>query len=168
MSTVDSVMKWGLCPGASAALHKAGVGVERVGQTIGQAAASAGTHAADGYYLDVHGAKQPYCCATDIRIRDLSAQQIWDLLGKLSENGFAAFYRHPGFDHWPLAELPHVHAVYAGAPMKHLLRSQVHDYLATPTLNGLASHAGYQFFSPSQYAQGVIRTLFLAHNPPNG
>lgn len=155
------LLKSGLHPDASDALRKAGVTAERVGQTIGSAPASAGTHAADG---TVNG--KPYGAATDLRCRDLSEAQAKELLDKLGLVGFAAFYRKPGFDHWPENEALHIHAVYAGCAMKRLLRNQVHDFLHGK--NGLASHAEYHFHKPTEETQAVVRALFLAHNPMNG
>lgn len=156
-----ALLKAGLHPAASAALVQAGVGAGRVGQTIGNAAASAGTHAADGI-ADGHS----YCAAVDLRINNggnfLSDSQVKLLIAKLSEVGFAAYFRNPGHDGWPAQEIRHVHAVFAGCPMKRALRNQVHDYLHGK--NGLASHGAYTFFQPTQNAQNTIRNLFLANN----
>ena len=62
-----ALLKYGLHPRASDGLRAAGVSSSRIMQTIGNAAASAGTHARDGY---VNG--QPYSAATDISIYGLS------------------------------------------------------------------------------------------------
>ena len=57
------LLKYGLHPRASDALRACGVASWRLTQTIGNAAASAGTHAKDG---SVNG--NPYSAATDISV----------------------------------------------------------------------------------------------------
>ena len=151
------LLKYGLCQGASDALAHLGLG-PRVGQTIGFAVASAGTHAPDGQW-DGH----PYCAATDLHVADLGHDDIRSLLSQLAGMGFAAFFRRPGFDHWPAYDALHVHAVYAGVPMKPSLQDQVHQWLHG--LNGLASRAPYEFWQPSPAQCQIVRALFLAHNP---
>jgi hypothetical protein len=155
------LLKPGLHPLASDAFRRAGVVASRLGQTIGTAKASAGTHEADGH---VNG--KEYCAATDLRCRDLSEAEVKELLDKLGLEGFAAFYRKPGFDHWPASEALHIHAVYSNCPMKKILRSQVHDFLHG--FNGLASHAEYHFHKPTKETCDKVRELFLLHNPANG
>jgi len=157
------LLKEGLCPAASDAFRKAGVTAERIGQTIGNAPASAGTHASDG---KINGL--PYCAATDLRVRDLTDDDMKALADKLASVGFAVFIRRPGHDHWPSSEVRHIHVVYAGVDMKPTLRHQVHDFCHSPMLNGLASHAPYTFWKPQQASVQVVRTLFLAHNPAQG
>ena len=155
----------GMHPKAWEAWIQSGVPASRIGQTVGNAPASAGTHGADGTFLGEHGSKRPYTAAVDVRIKDLDDDQVWALLGQLSQRGFAAFYRKPGFDGWPATEVRHVHAVFAGVPMKEALKRQVRDYLEDPPKDGLAHHHDYGFFKPSQYARGVIDSLFKAANP---
>lgn len=106
------LLHWGLHPDASDRLRCAGVPDARITQTIGSAAASAGTHAADGR---VGGA--PYSAATDISTRSLSTADIHGLLNRLANQGFAAWYRWPGHDGWPASEAPHIHAIYVGCAM---------------------------------------------------
>lgn len=160
-----ALLKAGLHPDASDALRKAGIEPERIGQTIGNAKASAGTHAQDG---TANG--HPYCAAVDLSVKRpgaaLTHEEIHALLIKLASVGFAAFYREPGRDHWPATEVAHIHAVYAGCSMKVALRRQVHDWCNG--LNGLKSHAPYVFFRPTQEQAAVVRHLFLAHNPASG
>jgi hypothetical protein len=151
----------GMHPDAWVAWQKAGIPASRIGQTIGNAAASAGTHARDGT-ADGHG----YCAATDVRVRDLDRAEVIALAQKLAAVGFAAFVRIPGEDHWPATEVRHIHAVYAGCAMKEALRHQVHDFCHG--LNGLASHAAYHCYTPSPESVQTVRTLFLAHNPAVG
>lgn len=156
----------GMHPDASDALRKLGIDPSRIVQTLGGAVASAGTHLADG---KVNGV--PYCAAIDFSIHhptQLDSDQIKMLLDKLASGGFAGYYRNPGHDGWPSQDEAHIHAVYAGVPMKLTLRAQLHNWLATPMLNGLASHAPYQFWKPQNASAQIVRTLFLAHNPMNG
>lgn len=148
------LLAWGLHPEASDRLRCAGVNdPDRVTQTIGNAAASAGYHAEDGR---VDG--EPYCAAVDLRARDLSRDEITELLIRLGENGFAAWYRWPGHDGWPADEAPHIHAVFAGVPMKNALEGQVEDFLVG--LNGLASHSHYSFWEAPRAILDIIRLLF--------
>lgn len=142
------------------ALYNAQISPTRVIQTIGNAPASAGTHAQDGVLLGA-----PYCAAVDIHVLDLTTIQIRNMCEWLSRCGFAAFYRNPGSDGWPRGMERHCHAVYAGVPMKLSLRSQIHDFLHGR--NGLASHGFYTFIDPEPGACDRIRALFLAHNPEN-
>src|SRR3569623_121291 len=142
-----ALLKWGLHPRASDALRAAGVSSWRIMQTIGNAAASAGTHARDGY---VNG--QPYSAATDISVSGLSSSQIANLLEKLGKVGFAAWYRHSGYDGW--YGVNHIHAVYANCLMKTSLRSQVRSWLAGR--NGLVSNTIYRFHTWSAAARAVV------------
>ena len=146
-----ALLKWGLHPRASDALRAAGVSSWRIMQTIGNAAASAGTHARDGY---VNG--QPYSAATDISVSGLSSSQIANLLEKLGKVGFAAWYRHNGYDGW--YGVNHIHAVYANCLMKTSLRSQVRSWLAGR--NGLVSNTIYRFHTWSAAARAVVKAKF--------
>lgn len=159
------LLKAGLSQAASDALRHTQINTDRIGQTVGSAKASAGTHDPDG---TENG--HDYCAAVDLRIRDLMGDDVKlkELLGRLAGAGFAAFYRHPGHDHWPATELPHFHCVFAGVAMKKALRTQVHDWLAQPMRNGLASHAAYAYWQPDDHMKNIVRTLFLAHNQMNG
>lgn len=149
----------GVHPEASDRLRCAGITADRITQTIGSAAASAGYHAADG---TVDG--RAYTAAIDLRARDLTEAQIRDQLVRLGENGFAAWYRKPGADGWPSDQAPHIHAVFAGVVMKSQLRGQVRDFLIG--LNGLASHTRYRFWSPSAEILEIVRLLFSRHYTP--
>jgi len=151
-------------PAAWEMFQQTNVAYERIGQTVGTAAASAGTHNADGHYTDpADGHQYEYTAAVDFRVQDLTDAQIWSLLGDLSVHGFAAFYRSPGHDGWPSTEIKHVHAVFCGVPMKETLQRQVMDYLSVPPKDGLAHHHNYLFFAPSKFARGVMTNLFLPH-----
>jgi hypothetical protein len=151
-------VKYGLHPDASDALASLGFTADRISQTIGNAPASAGTHAQDG---TAQG--KPYSAATDLRIVGLSETQIRALLGKLAHVGFAAWYRKPGYDGWPSYDAPHIHAVWVGAPMKQILRSQVHDFAVGK--NGLANHAVYQFYAWPKCVRDELVKRFDMHNP---
>lgn len=151
------LMHWGLHPDASDRLRCAGVPEARITQTIGSAAASAGTHAADGR---VGGA--PYSAATDISTRSLSTADIHALLDRLANQGFAAWYRWPGHDGWPSSEAPHIHAIYVGCAMKASLRSQVGAWLASR--NGLVSNTHYGFHAWSAAQRALVRAVFERHN----
>ena len=164
VATPDAaLLKWGIHPRASDALRSIGISASRIMQTIGNAAASAGTHAQDGV---VNG--HPYCAATDISVSGLSNTQIRNLLEKLGRVGFAAWFRWPGHDGWPSYEVRHIHAVYANARMKSSLRSQVRSWLVGR--NGLVSNTLYGFYHWSATAKDVVRHKFAqsAYGTTNG
>jgi hypothetical protein len=148
-----ALLKFGLHPRASDALRSIGVTASRIVQTIGNAAASAGTHAQDG---TVNG--HPYSAATDLSVSGLSNTQIQNLLARLAKVGFAAWFRQPGHDGWPASEVRHIHAVYANAKMKASLRSQVRSWLVGR--NGLVSNTLYGFFHWSAAEKAVVRHKF--------
>ena len=148
-----ALLKWGLHPRASDALRAAGVQSWRIMQTIGNATASAGTHAQDGVFNG-----HPYSAATDISVSGLSNTQIRNLLERLSRVGFAAWYREPGHDGWPSYEIRHIHAVYANAKMKLSLRSQIRSWLVGR--NGLVSNTLYGFYHWTTTGKDVVRHKF--------
>jgi len=152
---------YGLHPNAFAALVAAGIAIARVGQTIGNAPASAGTHSQDG---EAEG--HDYCAATDFRIRDLDDDQVRGFISQLAGAGFLPFYRNPGHNGWPANQCRHVHAIWPACPMKGMLRAQCHDYLNDR--NGLVSHADYTFRPPTDDECNAGRAAFLAHNPMEG
>lgn len=154
---VATTLRWGLHPTASDLLRCAGISSARITQTIGSAAASAGTHAQDG---TVAGA--PYSAATDLSVSGLTDTQVKTLIARLDALGFAAFFRKPGYDGWPSSEARHVHVVFAGAKMKSSLRAQITDFLAGK--NGLASHSTYSFYQPPAEVKAYVKMLFLAAN----
>jgi hypothetical protein len=158
-----ALLKSGLHPRASDALRSIGVTAGRIVQTIGNAPASAGTHAQDG---TVNG--HPYSAATDISVSGLSNTQIKNLLGKLAKVGFAAWFRWPGHDGWPASEVRHIHAVYANAKMKSALRSQVRSWLVGR--NGLVSNTLYGFFKWTTAEKDAVRHKFAqsAQGTSNG
>jgi hypothetical protein len=148
-----ALLKFGLHPRASDALRSIGITASRIMQTIGNAPASAGTHAQDG---TVNG--HPYSAATDISVSGLSNTQIKNLLSRLAKVGFAAWFRWPGHDGWPASQVRHIHAVYANARMKASLRSQARSWLVGR--NGLASNTLYGFFKWSAADRAVVRHKF--------
>ncbi|MFO0627570.1 MAG: hypothetical protein U0325_18325 [Polyangiales bacterium] len=151
------LLRWGLHPDASDHLRCAGVPAERIVQTIGSAPASAGTHGPDG---TVNG--QPYSAATDLSTRGLATSSIHELLDRLANQGFAAWYRWPGHDGWPSSESPHIHAIYVGARMKTSLRSQVASWLVGR--NGLVSNTTYQFHTWTASQRALIRAVYARFN----
>ena len=146
---------YGMHPDAFAAYLKTSLPVSRIGQTIGGAAASAGTHEKDGED-DGHD----YAVCTDIRVSDLSHQGARAVLKTLWAAGFAGWYRCADFpeDHWP--GVTHIHVIWPAAPMKLICRNQVHDFCATPSKTGLAQ--------PTEAQRQIVRAGFLAHNPVTG
>jgi hypothetical protein len=154
---VAAVLKWGIHPVASDRLRCAGLTSARITQTIGSAAASAGTHAQDG---TVDGA--PYSAATDLSVAGLTDTQVKTLIAKLDALGFAAFFRKPGYDGWPSSEARHIHVVFAGAKMKSSLQAQIADFLAGK--NGLASHTTYTFYQPPADVKAYVKFIFDAAN----
>jgi hypothetical protein len=145
----------GLHPRASDALRAAGVQGWRITQTIGNAAASAGYHKADG---TVNG--KAYTAAVDLSVSGLTATQIHNLLERLAKVGFAAWYRKNGADGWVGAN--HIHAVYANCLMKTQLRSQVKSWLVGR--NGLVSNTIYKWHAFSATAKSVVKSKFAASN----
>ncbi len=158
----------GMHPSAWEAFLAAGVDPARIGQTVGNAPASAGTHAADGTW----DCGEEYCAATDISVKrptQIGDADVKPMLERLARHGFAVFYRKPGQDHWPADQVEHCHIVFAGIPMKEALRNQVHAFCHAPMLNGLISDVPYQYWQPSPEAQQAVRDQFLASgNPVNG
>lgn len=151
------LLKAGLHPGASDALRALKVPASRIVQTIGNAPASAGTHARDGF---VNG--RAYGAAVDISVRGLSTRRIRTLILNLGKVGFAGWYRQPGHDGWPSREAPHIHAVWTGCRMKSSLRRQVASWLQGR--NGLVSNTRYRFAVWPLSTRRAVRARFLRHN----
>jgi hypothetical protein len=144
----------GLHPAALAALRSIAV-AHRITQGINNPAAPGNVHYTDG---TIKG--QPYTGAADISVRCLTAEQIRTLLEHLAAAGFAAWYRKPGEDDW--TGPPHIHAVWAGCPLKPVLQEQVGSWLDGK--NGLSSNRPYQFWQPSGGAREKIRILYRESN----
>ena len=109
---------------------------------------------------DITIAGKPYTAAVDISVRCLNQQQIKTLLGALSDSGFAGWYRTPGKDGW--SGPPHIHAIWAGSPLKQVLRSQVEDWLDGK--NGLGYSQPYHFWQPLPEMREQLRKLYHISN----
>lgn len=133
-------------------------GSKRVVQTIGNAPASAGTHAKDDT-LTYKGKPYDYCAAVDISVRGLTLAQIKKVLTELAKQGFVAWYRHTG----SFAENRHIHAVYVAIAMKPSLQAQVRDYLQGRT--GLVGHAAETFYTAPESVDAILARLFVRYNP---
>lgn len=140
----------GLDPVASDALRRAGLSAADVSQGLGHARASKGTHE--------HEPGSSYTAAVDIRTGGKSQAEIKSTLEKLWAQGFAAWYRSG--PKWSGNE--HIHAVYAGVPMKDMLESQVSDFINGRT--GLVGHRRETFDPPSAQARATISSLFEQRN----
>ena len=151
-------LRSGLHPRASDALAAIGFPASRITQTIGSAAASAGTHARDG-----SAEVRDYTAAVDLSVRDMSDAEASKLLDQLTEVGFVAWLRQPGADGWPSSEVRHVHAIWVAAPMKASLQAQIRDFRVGK--NGLASHTTYKFKTWSTCWRETIWAAFRAANP---
>jgi hypothetical protein len=152
---------YGYYPDARDALLQLGVTSSRVSQTIGGAPASAGYHLKDG---SANGTD--FCAATDVRTGGLTEAQIRSLLENMARLGLTGWYRKPGFDGWPSSESPHIHVVFAAAPMKSQLDAQVEDWLVGK--NGLTSHTTYRFYTWSSTAKTSVLRLMGRAAPPVG
>jgi hypothetical protein len=153
------LLKAGLHPDASDRFRAAGLTTAQIGQTIGNAAASGGTHLQDGVANGL-----PYGAATDLVKLGTDEVKIRELLERLGRLGFAAWFRKPGFDGWPASENPHIHAVYTGCVMKTKLQSQVKSFLIGN--NGLIYPGSpYKFYTWSPEAIATVRQMFQVNNP---
>lgn len=114
---------FGMTPRAFAAYARAcdqaRISPNRICQTVGNYPRSKGYHLQDGV---LNG--EPYCAAVDLAVNDLSPVQRDQFLESLARCGFAAWYRSG--PKWRFDE--HVHAIYAGVPMKWQLREQVRQW----------------------------------------
>ena len=139
----------GLDPRARGPLLSA-VHPARVSFTLQNIPESSGMHLAEP--------DSEHTAAVDIYVGDMTHPEVRALLDRLGLTGFAAWYRIPGQDGWPSRYGPHVHAVYAGVPLKPGLRRQVRDYLKGR--NGLRSHSPYTFHRHDPEALETVRRLF--------
>jgi hypothetical protein len=144
----------GLHPDAYSALKTEAV-AHRITQGINHAPERGNVHDTD---VTING--KPYTGAVDISVRCLTAAQIQALLARLAAHGFAGWYRNPGRDGW--SGPPHIHAVWAGSPLKAILQWQVESWLNGK--NGLGSDALYQFWQPSREMTDKVRTLYRKFN----
>lgn len=88
----------------------------RISQTLGDAPRSVGYHLRDGR---IGG--EDYSAAVDLGVNDLSPHRRAELLEAMARVGFASWFRTG--PKWKNQQ--HVHAVYAGLPMKVQLQQQV-------------------------------------------
>jgi hypothetical protein len=112
------------------------------------------------HYSDGAVNGKPYTGAVDISVRCLTEPQIRSLLEALANLGFAGSYRKPGHDDWKGP--PHIHAVWAGAPLKPILRWQVESWLEGR--NGLGPNRPYEFWQASAAAKNTVRQMYTTHN----
>ena len=98
------------------ACNAAKVNPNRIGQTLGDHPRSKGYHLRDGTL-----GGEDYCAALDLGVNDLTPSKRAEFLEAMARCGFAAWYRSG--PKWKGGE--HVHAVYAGLPMKAQLQGQV-------------------------------------------
>jgi hypothetical protein len=145
----------GLHPGAFSALQRVAV-THRITQGIDNNLSDRG----NVHYADLTIGGIGYTGAVDISVRCLSEAQIRTLLARLADLGFAAWYRKDGQDDWKGP--PHIHAVWAGSPLKPVLRRQVESWLNNG--NGLGSGREYRFWQPSVQMKETVRALYQSSN----
>lgn len=150
-----------LHPLTEQALRNLGVTSSQVTQGYGNAAASAGYHAAVGV---ADGRRFSHCV-------DLTAALIdRDFMLRLWEAGFVAFARVQGRNGWSGSS--HIHAIHLGLTAddgkSHLLsgpRAQIVDFLKQPALNGLVGHARLSGYVPPASLQAELRRQYAAWLP---
>ena len=127
-------------------MYKAGINPEfgirpnkktgsRIMQLIGDADASAGYHARDGFYT-LNGITLPYTAAIDIRSTDLSkaeCEKLWNTFNKSGE--FAGWWRYYG----SFKNNQHFHVIHLGVAQKKQLKSQCKSFWEKRT--GLVGNA---------------------------
>jgi hypothetical protein len=144
----------GLHPEAYAALQSIAL-AHRITQGINHAVERGNVHDTD---VTIQG--KPYTAAVDISVHCLSAVQIQSLLRALAMRGFAGWYRKAGLDDW--TGPPHIHAVWAGSPLKPVLRQQVESWLIGG--NGLGTGRPYLFWQPSSDMKDKVRSMYKVSN----
>lgn len=111
------------------ACYEVKINPNRVMQTIGSAAASAGTHGVDGSFqlklTDGNLVWREYAACTDIRSKDLTKAQCVNLIRALAKRGFAAYWRYTG----SFANNQHFHIIWSACKMKTSVQSQVKDFI---------------------------------------
>ena len=150
---------YGMHPVAYALFTQTGLSHRRIGQTIGHAAASAGTHVKTGEYEG-----HDYSPCFDLRVHDLThAEAIKQIVRPMSALGFAAYMRVPGSDHWPSSEIFHVHCIFPGCHVTEQVNHQLEDWLSEPLLNGLASHVPYRAYETTHDERLEAQKLYRSH-----
>lgn len=155
---------WGMLPAAFTAYIQASYEAKinpagRCIQTIGNAKASKGTHAADGTFPTTAPRGEPYCAAVDLSVRGLTEQQVRAWLAALARNGFAGWYRYTG----SFRANKHIHCIYVGCRMKPMLQRQVRDFLNDR--NGLVDHGPERFYTAPPETDAKLKALFERANP---
>ncbi|MBP9112652.1 MAG: hypothetical protein KBF88_07570 [Polyangiaceae bacterium] len=120
--------------------------------TITQGLADSSYHHRDG---SVNGGS--YAAAADIRTKFFSDAEKRDLLKRLRDQGFVAWYRHPNVDGW--GDHPeHIHAIYPGVRVASEKVVQIKRYLAGN--NGLAAEGAYHYMAPTRQQRDAVVFLF--------
>lgn len=108
----------------------------RIGQTLSDHPRSVGYHLSDGT-LKINGKREKYTTALDLGAWDLSRAKLNEFTENLAKGGFAAFYREG--PKWKGGE--HIHAIFAGLPMKSQLRGQIRQWESKRRLERKKSYA---------------------------
>jgi hypothetical protein len=116
------------------ACYESKLSPNRIGQTLGGAILSHGTHARDGEFINENGKRESYSAAVDIRINDITEQEENRLMLRMRINQFAVWRRNAGV----FSRAPHLHAIYIPLKKKEILDRQVEDFLNARS--GLAGH----------------------------
>jgi hypothetical protein len=82
------------------------------------------------------------------------------LLNRIAEVGFAGWYRNNGQDGW--TGPPHIHAVWAGCPLKTVLRRQVESWI--DGRSGLPGNELYRFWQAPMGAREKVQTVYRMFN----
>ena len=138
-------------------------------QAFGDAKLSKGTHLHEPRSLqDMTAVRYKlggkfYSAAADLSVKagGLNHTQIATWIEELCRAGFVAFYRAPP----KFGE--HIHAVYAGVPMKPVLQKQCEDFFAGR--DGLVSHSNIddEYWYPSNELREIPHKIFLKSNGAN-
>ena len=153
------IRKYGIHPLLWDILVAIGIPPSRCGQSIGSAAASAGTHVKTGVYQG-----SDYSPCLDFRITDMShADALTYILKPLAARGVCAFLRVPGADGWPSTEAYHLHAIYPACNLTPIVAHQVMDWLSLPTRNALRGHDVYGAYNASASDREACKALFAEH-----
>jgi hypothetical protein len=145
----------GLLPQAKSALGAAGAD-HRITRSLDRDPGGANYHGPDATIEN-----RQFTAAVDISVRCVDEEGIKELLGRLAQSGFAAWYRKNGKDSWKGNN--HIHAVWAAEPLKRQLRGQVASWLAGRT--GLVGDAKYSFWQPSEDERAVVKSAYEASKP---
>jgi len=129
---------------------------DRLGQTVGTATKSAGTHAPDGKFKNERGHWENYTAALDVHIDDIDTEEERRLMLAMRARLWAVWLRDTG----SFASCPHLHAIYIPLKKKEALDTQVEDFLEYRS--GLVGHRRDWFWWQHQDDQ-ITRLLRAAH-----